>query len=411
MLLPRWQETHARFRDRPALFDGDDVVSFDDLARALEGIPVATAPVIASGSALDIALATLRGWRDHQPVLPLEKPGAIELDSASIPEGIAHLKLTPGSDGQPRTVRFTADQIAADADRLVAAMGLRPEVPNLATISLSHSYGYSSIILPMLLHGIPLQNVEVPFPAVVVEAWRKHARVVVPAVPSMWRAWQRSGILADAPIELAISAGAPLPLELEETVWNEHGLKLHNFYGASECGGISWDASEKPRTHAGDLGEPLPGVSVETDDESRFVIRSNAVALGYDRLRSGETLGDGEFLTPDCGHFENGRLTLDSRAGGHINVAGRKVGAGRIESILRETGGLTRVRVFGVPSHDPDRVDEVAALIPVGTQVSATRTAAATQLAGWEMPRHWIPAENEAWWSLSRQDLRQRFTG
>ena len=205
MLLPRWQKTLEKFHDQPAIFDGERVISFSDLAIALDALPKAISPVPAQGSALQVALATLQGWRDQQAVLPMEKPGLPKL--GPIPKGVAHLKLTPGNEGKPRTVRFTAEQIAADADRLVAAMALTPAIPNLATISLSHSYGYSSIILPLLLHGIPLQTVEVPFPAVVTAAWKNHPKVVVPAVPSMWRAWHRSGILKDAPIALAISAG------------------------------------------------------------------------------------------------------------------------------------------------------------------------------------------------------------
>lgn len=405
MLRNRWQETLKRCADRPAIFDGDSVLRFRDLGDALAGLPRAEAPVIATGSAFQIALATLRGWRDGQPVLPLEKP--LDFPLGDTPPEVAHLKLTPGKDGRPRAVRFTAAQIAADADRLVAAMGLTPDTPNLAGISLAHSYGYSSVLLPMLLHGIPIQTVEVPFPAVVVAAWKKHERVVVPAVPSMWRAWHRSGILEGAPIALAVSAGAPLPLELEREAWEKHGLKLHNFYGATECGGISWDATDEPRQHAGDLGTPLPGVEVERDQAGRFLIRSSAVALGYDVCRSGEILGEGSFLTPDVGHFENGRLTLDDRAGGHINVAGRKLGPARVEEILLATGVVTRVRVFGLPSEDAARVDDVAALVPVDTDITALRAAVGDKLAGWEVPRRWFIDPTA--WQLTRPELRRRF--
>ncbi|MFC7336353.1 AMP-binding protein [Haloferula chungangensis] len=409
MLLLRWNKTLEKFRDQPAIFDGERVSSFSDLAESLAALPAATGPIAAQGSAHQIALATLQGWRDGQAILPLEKPGLPEL--GPIPEGVAHLKLTPGNEGQPRTVRFTAAQIAADADRLVAAMDLTPEIPNLATISLSHSYGYSSIILPLLLHGIPIQTVEVPFPAVVTAAWKNHKRVIVPAVPSMWRAWHRSGILKDAPIALAISAGAPLSLELETAIWNDCGLKLHNFYGASECGGISYDRSSSPRSHPDDLGEALPGVDVTLDASGRFMIRSSSVALGYDDSRSDEKLTAGSFLTPDHGHLDGPRLLLDSRGGDTINVAGRKLGPGRIEAVLRATGFIEDVRVFGIPSHDPERVDEVAALITTDHSIRDLSKAVADTLAGWEIPRHWITDPEPGDWQLTRQSLRKKHAG
>ncbi len=408
MLLPRWHRTLTDFHDAPAIFHGETVLTFGALAERLAALPPATAPVLAAGSALEIVLATLRGWRDGQPVVPVERADGAMPGLDEIPESIAHIKLTPGNDGRPRGVWFTAAQLAADADRLVAAMDLRRDTPNLATVSLTHSYGYSSIILPLLLHGIPLQTVEVPFPAVVAAAWKNHARVVLPAVPSMWRAWHRSGILEKAPIALALSAGAPLALELEHAVWESHGLKLHNFYGASECGGISFDAGELPRSEASDLGSPLPGVEVEVTGEGRFLIHSDAVAECYDTHRSGEVLGNGRFLTPDHGHLADGRLILDARGGEHINVAGRKLGPGRIETALKATGLITTVRVFGLPSSDPERVEEVAALVPPGTDTAALRRAVSEKIAGWEVPRHWFTSDQPDDFSLKRSDLRKR---
>lgn len=409
MLLPRWQQTLRDHRDQAAILDERGTLRFRDLAEALAALPRADAPVLAHGDALAIVLATLRGWRDGQPVLPLEKPDTTLPPLDGLPADVAHLKLTPGNDGRPRSVRFRAAQIAADADRIVAAMDLRPEVPNLATISLSHSYGYSSIILPLLLHGIPIRTVAVPFPAVVAAAWKDHPRVVVPAVPSMWRAWHRSGILDSAPIALALSAGAPLPLALERSIWNDHRLKLHNFYGASECGGISFDTTTEPRHTEGELGTPLPGVRVTPDPDGRLVVASDAVALGYDEPRSDERLGDGVFRTPDHGHLDGGRVILDGREAGHINVAGRKLGPGRVEQALLATGRVSRVRVFGLESRDPDRVEEVAALVPPGTDLADLRRAAAGQLAGWELPRHWFESAAAQDWALPRRELRARF--
>jgi len=409
MLFPRWQETLSRFRSSPALFEGSQVLRFSDLAERLAARPAADAPVIARGSATDIAVATLQGWRDGQAVLPLEAGAALPELPDRMPSGTAHLKLTPGIEGRPRAVFFNTDQLVADADRIVAAMGLRPSIPNLAAISLTHSYGFSSILLPLLLHGVPVHAVEVPFPKVMADAIDSHDSVVLPAVPSMWRAWHRAGFLRQDKIALAVSAGAPLSMELEQAVFESHGLKLHNFYGASECGGISFDASETPRTRACDLGTPLDGVAVTLEGSGRFQIASSSVALGYETARDGEHLGDGRFLTQDHGRIEHGRLLLDSSAAESINVAGRKIGPAKIEAVLMATGLLERARVFGVASLDPERVEEIAALVRLkSATLDELRQAATQALAGWEMPRHWIADADEATWSLNRAELKKR---
>jgi long-chain acyl-CoA synthetase len=409
MLFPRWQETLSRFRHAPALFEGGRSLSFSDLAERLAALPAAVNTVIARGSPADVALAVLQAWRDGQAVLPLEASSTLPELPADLPSGTAHLKLTPGIEGKPGAVFFTADQIAADADRLVAAMDLRPGIPNLAAISVTHSYGFSSILLPLLLHGVPVHAVEVPFPKVIADAIDAHDAVVLPAVPSMWRAWHRAGFLRPEKIALAVSAGAPLSLELEHAVFGNGGLKLHNFYGASECGGISFDASATPRSHAADLGTPLDGVAVTLDASGRFHIASSSVALGYEAARDGEVLGGGNFLTQDHGRIENGRLLLESSGAESINVAGRKIGPAKIEAALMATGLLDKARVFGVPSHDPERVEEITALVKLksGT-LDQLRQRMSGTLEGWEMPRHWEVAVDESLWSLSRADLKKR---
>jgi acyl-coenzyme A synthetase/AMP-(fatty) acid ligase len=409
MLFPRWQETLSRFRHAPALFEGGRSLSFGALAERLAARPAAEATLIARGSVAEIAVTVLQGWRDDRPVLPLEAGAAIPELPARLPAGTVHLKLTPGIEGRPRAVFFTAGQIAADADRIVAAMDLRPGIPNLAAISVTHSYGFSSILLPMLLHGVPVHAVEVPFPKVMADALDAHDAVVLPAVPSMWRAWHRAGFLRREKIALAVSAGAPLSLELELAVFESRGIKLHNFYGASECGGISFDASARPRTLANDLGTPLDGVAVTLDGAGRFQIASNSVALGYEAAREGEFLGGGRFLTPDHGRIDGGRLLLESSGAESINVAGRKIGPAKIEAALMATGLLEKARVFGVPSQDPERVEEIAALVSLkSAMLDELRQAASRVLAGWEMPRHWITGADESTWSLSRAELKKQ---
>ena len=49
-------------------------------------------------------------------------------------------------------------------------MGLRPDWPNLGVISLAHSYGFSNLVLPLLLHGIPLILAPSPLPEAVRQA-------------------------------------------------------------------------------------------------------------------------------------------------------------------------------------------------------------------------------------------------
>ena len=392
MLYLRWLETSRRFAGQAAIHDGGGAITFGELAAAAANAPLATGPIIARSGGMDFFVEILRAWRDGQAVIPVEKDAPEPVLSRPPPADTRLVRYTPGASGMPRGIFLSDLQVMADGERLVSAMQLEPGVPNLAVISLAHSYGFSNIVLPLLLHGVPVQLVAMPFPRVVEEAFQRHELLVVPAVPSMWRAWQRSGILQGAPIRLALSAGAPLSLELERQVFDECGLKIHNFYGASECGGIAYDATLVPRTDADVLGTPLPGVTVEISDDGRIGVRSNAVATCYDSPRDDDQLGAGFYQTRDLGFFDDlGNLHLSGTTGGAINVAGRKVSPARVEAAIVSTGLVVSVKVSGIPSSDPERHEEISARVELrpGSTLEELKSAAATKLRTWELPRHW----------------------
>lgn len=394
MLYPRWIETSKRFAKKPALIDGatGEMWTFGDLAARASTAPRADGPVVARSGSTGFFVNILRAWRDGQPVILVERDAAEPVLHSTPPEGTLLVKHTPGAAGIPRGIFFDGPRIAADADRLVSAMGLTPTIPNLGVISLSHSYGFSNIVLPLLLHGVPVHLLPVPFPRMLLEAFHQHDSLALPAVPSMWRAWHRAGILKNAPIHLALSAGAPLALELEHAVFGQTNLKIRNFYGASECGGISYDATDEPRDSAEDAGRPLDGVSVSVSTDGRLLVTSDSVALGYDERRRSDSDQSGGYLTHDLGHLdERGHVRLRSTIGGAINVAGRKISPAKVEAALMATGLLASARVKGIPSRDPERFEEISASVSLSgdATLEKLKQAAPAHLANWELPRHW----------------------
>jgi acyl-coenzyme A synthetase/AMP-(fatty) acid ligase len=410
MLYLRWLETSRRFADRPAILDGDGVTTFAELAAAVETAPKADHPVIARSGELRFFIDILRAWRDGMAVIPSERDAHDPLLHRAPPSDARLIKYTPGASGVPRAIFLNDAQVVADAGRIVSAMGLSPDVPNLAVVSLAHSYGFCNVVLPLLLHGIPARILPLPFPRLMENAFRQHDAVVLPAVPSMWRAWQRAGILTDSPVRLAISAGAPLALDLEQRVFEETGLKIHNFYGASECGGIAYDATETPRECASIVGTPLPGVTVDVGRDGRLQVSSDAVAMGYDAPRGDDVLDNGVYLTRDLGFTDaNGFIHLTGTTGGAINVAGRKISPAKVEAAILATGQVSRVRILGIPSADPERFEEIAALVELAEGVSPAelKSGLTERLPLWEIPRHWqFGAQG---WNADGAELRRMF--
>jgi acyl-CoA synthetase (AMP-forming)/AMP-acid ligase II len=144
-------------RDELALHDlsSGQHWTFTQLRATAESSPLSEGGMVCPrGHSAAFVFSLLSAWRAGKVACPLES-GQTAPQVALPPEGCVHLKLTSATTGAPRLIAFTAGQLAADAAQIVSAMGLRPDWPNLGVISLAHSYGFSNLVLPLLLHGIP----------------------------------------------------------------------------------------------------------------------------------------------------------------------------------------------------------------------------------------------------------------
>jgi len=387
---------------------------------------------IARSSPRELALRDLvsnRRWTFHELEMAAESAGGeggtaafpvcpVEADQrppelpGGLPAGIVHLKMTSGTTAAPRFVAFTAGQLAADAENIVTTMGLRTDWPNVGVISLAHSYGFSNLVLPLLLHGIPLVLAGAPLPEMVMRAAATESDVTVAAVPALWRTWHEAGAIPRN-VRLAISAGAPLPVALEEQIFAATGLKVHNFYGSSECGGIAFDRTSEPRRDDSCAGVPMQNVSVAIAENGCLEVRSQAVGQGY-WPQANESLGHGVFRTNDLVEIADRLVYFRGRAGDQINVAGRKVAPDSIEKVLVAHPGVRECVVFGVPSSDAQRGDTIVACVSASTSVSGEmlKQYLLEHLPAWQVPREWWLVESlfaNPRGKLSRSQWRKRY--
>src|SRR5271165_1543722 len=88
---------------------------------------------------------------------------------------------------------------------------------------------------------------------------------------------QALGSLSDArmpsAIRLCISAGAPLAPEISRQFYDRFELKIHSFYGSSECGGIAYDRTDERNLTPGFVGTPISSVEVTRFDRDRILVK------------------------------------------------------------------------------------------------------------------------------------------
>jgi acyl-coenzyme A synthetase/AMP-(fatty) acid ligase len=414
MLYERWCQITAERRDEVALHDlaAGRQWTFAQLRAAAESRPRPADDIVPlRGDSREFLPDLLNAWRWHKVVCPLEAGQSPPVVPAPPPPCV-HLKSTSATTGRSRWVAFTAAQLAADAENIVATMGLRPEWPNLGVISMAHSYGFSNLVLPLLLHGVPLVLGESPLPEALRRAAECESAITLAAVPALWRAWHEAkAIPPNSP--LAISAGAPLPARLESAIFKACGVKVHNFYGSTECGGIAYDVTDTPRGDDAGIGSPMRNVTVSLNADGCLIVHSRAVGQTY-WPEPAAGLDSGQFQTGDLAELKAGVVYLRGRFGDQINVAGRKVGPESIEQALLEHPAVRHCLVFGAPSRDADRTDDIVACIVANAPVTsdALKHFLLARIPPWQVPRAWQFSESlseNARGKISRTEWRRRY--
>lgn len=294
-------------------------------------------------------------------------------------DGRRLVKLTSGSTGTPRALRFTDAQMLADGRQICAAMKIAPTDLNLGLIPWGHSYGLGNLVLPLIAQGTAVVCNTPPLPHAIAAGIARHCVTVFPAVPALLRALADSTIPAAqlASLRTVISAGAPLAAEVAHAFHARFGRKIHSFYGSSETGGISYDATGEAALTGRSVGRPLPGVQLQFARARRFTVRSPAVFTIGNRRR-------GTHLMPDLGELnEAGELVLLGRTGRFVKIAGRRVNLAEVEAVLKQLPG---VRDAFVGPH-PERAEALAAVVATDVPSADLRVALRDRLAAWKLPR------------------------
>jgi acyl-CoA synthetase (AMP-forming)/AMP-acid ligase II len=440
-LLDAWGETLARRHREPAILTptGEVARSFlaveseaKELAHRWRGHPVrsvvavrignspswpavflallrcghVTVPLASDASAPPLADILIGPDLNLHPVPRSECSARVE-----VPPSTVLLKLTSGTTGIARAIRFTAEQLAADCHHICETMGITHCDLNFAAIPLSHSYGFSNLITPLLIYGVPMVVTDDRFPRAMHAAMEQTGATVFPGTPIFFQHLVDLPVGVPRQLRLCISAGAPLSMAVWEKFKARFGLGIHVFYGSSECGGIAFDRDGVLRCD-GFVGQPMSGVSVRVCEEAnRIEVRSAAVGEGYFPDEDLEVLSDGRFVPGDLARLDESGLVLAGRASEFINIGGRKLNPVEVEQRLSTLPGVRQVVVFGVPSAQRGE-EPVACVAGEGIDPASLLKEFARALPPWQVPRDiWVVAElpvNERG-KISRRTLAERY--
>jgi acyl-CoA synthetase (AMP-forming)/AMP-acid ligase II len=459
-LLAAWQKTLDKKPEAPALFttQGEIVKTFREVERdavafdsKLDAFGAGDVVAIQIGNHPDWPSVFLACLRRQLVILPLEqsiseqeREAALKVCGAKLvvvapkafgavvikvlPPGTAAattrweknppslLKLTSGTTAAPRAVRFRSEQLLADCEQICDTMGITEADINFGVIPISHSYGFSNLLTPLLVRGVPIVLSHDRLPRAVLDDLARTNATVFPGMPVFYQAFCEMNNLPALPkLRLCISAGAPLTAALAKNFQTKLRRPIHSFYGSSECGGICYDRAGT-NLEDGFVGAPMAGVDLEMIDpnasSSHARVRSAAVGDGYFPEPDEEKLGGGVFVPDDLLAQRGPGFKIVGRVSDVINVAGKKVNPAEVEAQVLRFPGVRATIVFGRKS--ARRNEEVAACVVADASVQESELLEFCRagLSSWQVPKRiflvdQIPVNERG--KTNRRELALRF--
>lgn len=307
------------------------------------------------------------------------------------------IKLTSGTTGAPKAMPFSETEMMADGEQIMRTMDFAGQDRNFAVIPLGHSYGLGNLVMPFFLSGVSIVLGSSPFPQVMIDELRRYPSTVLPIVPPLVKALAmvdaQSSRLPE--LRLVISAGSALKTEVAARFKELWGVPVHNFYGSSETGGISFDRIGKLSEQEGAVGMAMHGVQIRIGDDDSIQVRSQALSHAI--------YPDGVCILHDYGRLdESGVLHLMGRHSDIVKIGGRRLSLRELESALCAIDGLTDAYV----SHRIGRSGETrcVALYSGSLSVPAVRAKLSQSLPEWKIPKFLRKVEEVAYTDRGKKD-------
>jgi len=283
----------------------------------------------------DALAARTAGWT-AMPAIPLER--------------IVVIGYTSGSTGRPqanpKTWRALAAVSSINAARIRAALrdpdAALPSI--VATVPPQHMYGLETSVLLPLLGNMGIHRGRPLYPADVAAALAElsEPRILV-STPLHLRALLLSKI-ALPPLEVVVSATAPLNADVAKAMEQRCGAALLEFFGSTETCVIA-----SRRTASESVWHSYPGVTLQPSDDATLVDASwfPAPVLLQDML---EVRADGKFV-------------VLGRNADMVEVGGKRASLADLTRRLLAVPGVADAVVFQPDSMGSVAVQRLAALV------------------------------------------------
>jgi long-chain acyl-CoA synthetase len=321
------------------------------------------------------------------------------------PDDTAVILYTSGTTGTPKGAELTHQNLTRNCEITRDMFGIGGEAVTLGALPLFHSFGQTCSMNATMAAGGTLTLIPRFEPDKALEIIQRDKVNVFQGVPTMYSAmFHLNGReqFDTSTLELCVSGGSAMPVELMRAFEEGFGCKILEGYGLSESSPVaSFNRPDRERK-PGSIGIPIEGVEMKVvDDEDNdvaqgevgeIVIRGHNVMKGYWNKpdETGDTLRDGWLHTGDMAKVdEDGYFFIVDRKKDMIIRGGYNVYPREIEEVLYEHPAVREAAVIGIA--DDKLGEEVAAAVALKDGEDASeqelRDFVKQQVAAYKYPR------------------------
>jgi len=200
-----------------------------------------------------------------------------------------------------------------------------------------------------------------------------------------------------------IHAAAPCPPDVKRAMIEWWGPVIHEFYGSTESGAVTFATSEDALTRPGTVGRVAPGAEMRFLGEDGRILPQGEIGEIYTRIsgnpdftyhnkpdKRGEIDRDGFITSGDVGYIDaDGYVFICDRKRDMVISGGVNIYPAEIEAVLHAVPGVHDCAVFGIP--DAEFGEALMAVVEpqpgVTLDVAEIRSQLKALLADYKVPR------------------------
>jgi long-chain acyl-CoA synthetase len=318
----------------------------------------------------------------------------------------ALILYTSGTTGTPKGAELTHENLRAATQISVDLVDSGPETVTFGALPLFHVFGLTSGLNSCVRVGACLTLLPRFEPAKALEIVQRDKVTTFLGVPTMYAAMLHqddSDSYDTSSLDLCVSGGAAMPVEILRGFEEAFGCKILEGYGMSEtCAIASFNRPDRERK-PGSIGIPVPGVEMKVVDADgndlpqgevgEILIRGPVVMKGYWNRpdATAETLDDDGWLhSGDMASIdEDGYFFIVDRKKDMIIRGGFNVYPRELEEVLYEHPAVAEAAVVGI-AHESlgEEVGAAVALKPgQDASVDELRAFVKERVAAYKYPR------------------------